>query len=597
MSLVPPARDESHSVRTDPRPAPYFDIREIPFSYHGSWFCISPVTAQGAAKDDLHLVSHQTGMHAIFALRPLTPEGARADTRVEACASTLAWLHESGRVDLVYASSDTVRLRGEGLGLRIDAVAADLTPFGGTYLFRDPVADAYVFTSYETGRRYRVSVIRGAVTASHGTQALGTAERSIVIAPEEGQAWEVAIEEYQAARSPYVPSTDFEQAVDAAASAFGAFRDAVAPWRSEHTPAADLAAYVLWSATVEPAGFLTRPAVLMSKHWMDKVWSWDHCFNALALAAALPALAWDQFQLVFDHQDGSGVLPDSITHSEVLYNFVKPPVHGWALSTLRRTPALSGLTGEQLAETYRRLASWTRYWLDFRRAPGSDLPHYHHGNDSGWDNATVFDEARVVESADLAAFLVLQLRELAALAPLVGLPQEEGHWNAEADRVLSAMLDQLWADGRFAARAVGSAVPRAGSSLLELMPIVLGDLLPQEVHTALADRIGLHLTPYGLATELPTSPHYEADGYWRGPIWAPATVLIEDGLRRAGHVHLANEISQRFRALCETSGFAENFDALTGAGQRDRAYTWTASAYLVLAAAAQRRRAAGSSGS
>ena len=51
------------------------------------------------------------------------------------------------------------------------------------------------------------------------------------------------------------------------------------------TPAAELAAYVLWSATVRPAGFLTDPAVLMSKHWMDKVWSWDHCFNALALAA------------------------------------------------------------------------------------------------------------------------------------------------------------------------------------------------------------------------------------------------------------------------------------------------------------------------
>jgi glycogen debranching enzyme len=122
------------------------------------------------------------------------------------------------------------------------------------------------------------------------------------------------------------------------------------------------------------------------------------------------------------------------------------------------------------------------------------------------------------------------------------------------------------------------------------MPIVLGDLLPAQIHTALADRISLHLTPYGLATELPTSPHYEADGYWRGPIWAPATVLIEDGLRRAGHTHLANEISRRFRSLCEASGFAENFDALTGAGQRDRAYTWTASAYLTLAAAAEERR-------
>ncbi len=75
----------------------------------------------------------------------------------------------------------------------------------------------------------------------------------------------------------------------------------------------------------------------------------------------------------------------------------------------------------------------------------------------------------------------------------------------------------------------------------------LGDLLPRRIHTALADRVRLHLTPHGLATELPTSPHYEADGYWHGLIWAPATVLIEDGLRRAGYTHLADEIGRRFR--------------------------------------------------
>ncbi|HEV2346690.1 MAG TPA: trehalase family glycosidase, partial [Actinocrinis sp.] len=294
--------------------------------------------------------------------------------------------------------------------------------------------------------------------------------------------------------------------------------------------------------------------------------------------------------LPFDHQDEAGALPDSVTHSEILYNYVKPPIHGWALGILRRARSSSGPNAERLAEVYERLARWTRYWLDFRRAPGSGLAHYHHGNDSGWDNATVFDDARVVESGDLAAFLVLQLRELAALAPLVGRPDEAQAWNAEADRVSGALIDQLWDDGRFAAREVGSDAPRAGSSLLELMPIVLGDLLPEPIHTALADRISRHLTAYGLATELPTSPHYEADGYWRGPIWAPATVLVEDGLRRAGHVHLADEISLRFRSLCEASGFAENFDALTGAGQRDRAYTWTASAYLILAAAAEARR-------
>lgn len=573
---------------TDLCPAPRFDIREIPFSYHGSWFGISPVVGQGTIERDLHLVSHQTGMHPVLALRPLGQDGGGTDTRVEACASMLSWIHDdAARIDLVYQDPDTVRVRGVGLALRVDAAASVLSPFSGTYLYRDPVDGSHVFTSYETGRRYRVTVLTGRIAQTSGTQALGDADRGLVITGQT-QPWEIAIEEYEAARPPYASTSTFDEAATASAAAFTDFLDAVAPWRGDRTPAAELAAYVLWSATVRAEGMLTRPAVLMSKHWMDKVWSWDHCFNALALAAGSPVLAWQQFQLVFDHQDDAGALPDSIAHSEVLYNFVKPPIHGWTLATLRRTTP--GLSEEEISEIYCRLERWTWYWLDHRRVPDGDLPHYHHGNDSGWDNATTFDLGGVVESADLAAFLVLQMRELADLAPLAGRPRDAQSWHDRASLMLKALLEQLWADGRFAARDVESGRIGNGHSLLGLMPIALGDLLPPEIHTALANRIRQHLTPYGLATELATSPWYESDGYWRGPIWAPSTVLIEDGLRRAGHTELADEVSRRFRALCETSGFAENFDALTGAGQRDRAYTWTASGYLILAAAAERRR-------
>ncbi|WP_433307453.1 MGH1-like glycoside hydrolase domain-containing protein [Actinoplanes sp. CA-030573] len=261
-------------------------------------------------------------------------------------------------------------------------------------------------------------------------------------------------------------------------------------------------------------------------------------------------MAWHQFQLPFDHQDPTGALPDSVAHSEVLHNFVKPPIHGWAWRRLRGLPvARAGLP-----EAYRRMVLWTRFWLDHRRAPGHAVPHYQHGNDSGWDNATTFDDARVIESADLAAFLTLQLRCLAEMAAELGEP--DAGWNEEADRMRDAVLGT----GR-----------RSGTSLLDLMPIVLGEELPPPVAAALAHDIERHLTEHGLATELVDSPRYEADGYWRGPIWAPPTVLIEDGLRRAGHVALADEISRRFRVLCERSGFAENFDARTGAGLRDRA--------------------------
>ncbi|MEU4688981.1 glycogen debranching protein [Actinoplanes sp. NPDC023714] len=563
-----------------------FDIRDIPFSHRGSWFGISPVIAENTYADDLHLVSHQTGMHPILRFAA----SAAPDLTVVATPAKLAWRSPAGAIELVYQTPDTIRLRSDGgLGMRIAAAATTLTPFSGTYLYRDPASGALVFTSYETGRRYRLTVLHGSPLAVEGVEMLGAGDRFAEFPA--GVPWEIAIEEYETARPPFGrPEHAFNDVVTAAQAAFDAFADAIAPWRTAATPAAGLAAYVLWSATVAAGGFVTRPAVLMSKHWMDKVWSWDHCFNAIALAAGEPGLALDQFLLPFDHQDPAGALPDSITHSEVLYNFVKPPIHGWAFGLLRRRLG-EPLDPARLIEAYDLMSRWARFWLDHRRPPGDPLPYYQHGNDSGWDNATTFDPGRVLQTADLAALLTLHLRELSALETELGLDHS---WDEVAAEVEKDLLDRLWDGERFVARRPGDGATFPSGSLLALMPIALGEALPAEVRDRLVAGLRRHLTGNGLATEPVDSPDYAADGYWRGPIWAPSTVLVEDGLRRAGETALADEVSERFRALCERSGFAENFDAVTGRGLRDRAYTWTAACYLILAEAYEgRRRAAG----
>lgn len=141
------------------------------------------------------------------------------------------------------------------------------------------------------------------------------------------------------------------------------------------------------------------------------------------------------------------------------------------------------------------------------------------------------------------------------------------------------------------ARSVLGHRTASRTSLLTTLPLIAAHRLPAEASSVLAADVAAHLTAFGLATELVDSPQYEPDGYWRGPIWAPATMIVEAGLREIGEVGLADEVSRRFRRLCEASGFAENFDALTGQGLRDRAYTWTASVYLQLAEASSLRQA------
>ena len=60
-------------------------------------------------------------------------------------------------------------------------------------------------------------------------------------------------------------------------------------------------------------------------------------------------------------------------------------------------------------------------------------------------------------------------------------------------------------------------------------------------------------------------------------------VAIVQGLADSGEREFATEVARRFCNLCVKSGFAENYNALTGAPLRDPAYSWTASVFLLLA--------------
>lgn len=563
-----------------------FDIREIPFSRRGSWLNLSPITGIHQVSDDVHLVDHVSGIQPILALTP-TVRAERVESSVEGDESTLIWSGgDDEQIEATFETLDTIRVRGTGLGMHFTDAAGALTPFTGNYMFQQPDDGALVFTSYETGRRYRITVIEGHFDVT-GTEALGAAKRALKM--RDGQTWEVAIESFQTARPRYRKALNFDEIATNVRGAFSEYLDAIAPWRSAAVPAAQLAVYVLWSATVSPQGELTRESILMSKHWMDRVWSWDHCFNSMAILPAGIDKAIEQFRVPFDKQDPYGALPDSVSRHESLYNFVKPPIHGWALRKIRQESDQT-IDAETLHELYDALARWTRFWLDHRRAPGQALPYYEHGNDSGWDNSTMFDTDKVIEAPDLAAFLIVQLEVLADLAVELGKPDD---WHAEKERILTTLIEEFWDGTAFVAKSAITKRPSSSTSLLNVMPVIAADHFPPAIADTLAESVSQFLTEWGLATELVNSDHYESDGYWRGPIWAPSTALIEDGLRRAGYTDIADTINARFCRLCEVNGFAENFDALTGQGLRDHAYTWTASVYLTFAADAVRRGTTG----
>ena len=428
--------------------------------------------------------------------------------------------------------------------------------------------------------RYLLQVVSGNVSITRGDKAV-----EIVHAGEECV---LRFEEFDFLPPSRAvgPELSFDEACERTRLAWEEWSQKFPPIAREWEPAGKLARYVMWSSTIGALGFLPRRTVLMSKNWMNLCWSWDHGVNALALAPTHPELAWDQFMVLFDFQKPNGAIPDAVGESDVQWAYLKPPVHGWLLGLLDRVPGF--LTAARLEEIYPKLCLWTNFWRT-RDLDGDGLPEYVHGNDSGWDNATIFDGQCIVASPDLVAWLILQLDFLADCAVRIGRPAEANLHRSHRVALQARLQSQLW-DGKefFARRAfTGERLDQAGC-LLPRFGVLAMDHLPPEVAAAVIPDLrpdGPFVTRWGPASESPASPLYEPDGYWRGPIWGPLAIIVADILRRAGRRAEAEEVARRFSGLCAHAGcLAENYDALTGEGLCDRAYSaWGAAPFLVLA--------------
>lgn len=382
------------------------------------------------------------------------------------------------------------------------------------------------------------------------------------------------------------PLPDFDDTLVTREQEFLRWQAKIPKTAEQYQDTAEQAWLLLWSCMVPAGGALTRPAIYMSKFWMNAIWAWDNCFNALAIADADPDLAWNQLLLFFDHQDPNGMVPDMINDLEPIYAFNKPPIQGW---TIRKLVEKTGLNASRpyLEKLYKPLSHLTEWWYTYRDFDKDGMCQYHHGNDSGWDNATLFDQGYPTEGADLAAHLTLQCESLGMIAGLLGKPNAAKKWQERANHQLKDLLKQGVSEKHFFSPLNGEKSAPETQSLLNYIPIELGSRLPKDIRRTLARDLSLEgpfLTEYGLATEAPASSKYEPDGYWRGPIWAPSTYLIFDGLVHAGEVDLAHTIAERFCDLCDKEpGFWENYNALTGKGLRCPGYSWTASVFLLLA--------------
>lgn len=555
--------------------ADLFDAKKVPFSRKESFLAISWLAEDQAFwLRNLRGGDEHTDLGRMLRLTVLDAQGDPVDaawTLHPDCLSAsigAAWLR------FVFDGPDRIAVAGHGLGLRLQAGASKYNYAQG----RDPVHICIA----RQDMRCNVFVPQGTSQLTAPWNGLSADQITLDLLPDQ-ESLSASLDLFRITPGAGV-ALALPQAQRAIATEFDAFLKQIPDVPADFAQGRLLAAYILWSGYVPAEGALSLPSIYMSKNWMTNIWSWDHCFVALAFAKLLPDRAFEQMAAIFAAQDASGRLPDYINDRYAYWAFTKPPVHGWTFAHLRAT-APDFYTKPRLRQVLGWLAAQVEFWLAGPSWHG--LPAYRHGNDAGWDNASCFAEGGPLVGPDLATFLILQLDEIAALHAALGETELAKAATVRADALCTALCEQLWQNDRFGARLqIDGKRVQTGQSLLLFLPLLLGERLPAQMRTQMLKNLfeGSHLTRYGLATEATDSALYRSNGYWRGPIWAPTTALFVDALRRCGEYSGARDIARRYLDLCNAYGMAENHDAVSGQGLHDPAFAWTSATFLALGA-------------
>lgn len=338
----------------------------------------------------------------------------------------------------------------------------------------------------------------------------------------------------------------------------------------------EYAAYILWSNILAAGGFFRSDAIVMSKAGMTRLWSWDNAFNAWALAKICPEVAMQQFMMPLYLINKEGRVPDAFSVNTIEWTNVKPPVFGWIYEQMSQANAYFARK-ENLNIVYPFIKGNTLWWLNHR----GEIPAYYHGNDSGADNSTCFDVGDCIESPELTALLAVQCEFLRKTAQESGYDTDSEFFAAQAKR-LTRIANEVFFDDKlyFINRETGKK--DYCDSLMPLRMLVLGDKLSKNVKDYIVNRLKTDFnSDYGFVSEALSSKKYETDGYWRGAVWPPDQIMILYPLVNIGEIELAKETAEKFIRVFK-NGFFENYDGLTGKGQRCKHFCWGVAGYFLV---------------
>lgn len=493
---------------------------------------------------------------------------------------------EYGNINICFFDSSRIIVEGigEGLGVIIDSMP--LYNFEYNYMLGTEENKYVIINSYKNLSKYMVYVLDGNIELFQDINydSSGSTEKTdsisiIKINSLKENKFKFIIEDVPTHNTipDYNKDYNFEKSLYNSRKNFEKFSNNFKLHKAEYSDSLKNALYILWSSTVGALGNLKHSAVYASINNFPGVWSWDNAFIAVGLSKINAELAFNQIKLVFEHQDDFGQLPGSVSDSTIRWNFCKPPVHGYILSKIIDNLNLSK---EDILQVYNWIKKQVTYYIKYKDSNSNGIFEYFHGNDSGQDNSSIFRYQVPVNSPDLTAYIIKAMDFLADISEKLE-NGESGYWKDISKKTLDNFINYFFVDDRPVVKKSFNGEIVENKSIMPYISVILGNKLPENIlNNIVSDIKEYYITDYGVATEALDSQFYEDDAYWRGPIWAPSTYLILEGLKDCGEYDLAINLAEKFCNMVKEKGFAENFDAKTGEGLRDKSFCWTASIFI-----------------
>jgi hypothetical protein len=285
------------------------------------------------------------------------------------------------------------------------------------------------------------------------------------------------------------------------------------------------------------------------------MWLWDSAFQAFGYKHIAGDLGEEAIQsmLALQRDDGyvplcgnNGGLPTWLERDGEW--ITQPPTLAWAAWDVYQT------TGNRdfLRYCLPRLTRFMEWLLVNRDVNGNGLLEWlviDHPicpcGESGMDNSSRFQGRERVDSVDLCAFVINEIRHLEMMAAELG--QELADLSARADHMAELVNERMWDEETgfyYDLRLDGSQ--QKIKTVVGFYPLLARIASPQQ-----ARRLLEHLTdpgefwsPLPVRTEAADEPTFDRN-MWRGPVWMNCNWVVICGLREYGYDELANEIGRR----------------------------------------------------